>query len=101
MKVDDVWKPVCNNVAVGNSCSLGNIARDKEVLDIRLENYAREGESQWSVDEVSIFDSNVNGLSMPNFGVATPIPTNIRPINPPNGRNILPSPLISNEPSEE
>lgn len=45
VKVDDVWKPVCNNVASGNHCNLGSIARNKDNLEVRLENYAREGAS--------------------------------------------------------
>jgi len=85
---DDRWKLLCSNLKANRDasvslCDASSVARGKDDLRIRVESYAREGTSIWSV----------NSLNMVNIGNA---PVENFPFEPrdPNGDDGNDSPLV-------
>ncbi len=53
------WKLGCANLEEGAVlCDISSVTRNRESVDLRIENYAKEGESVWEVNSVSILNKN-------------------------------------------
>jgi len=79
-KEDEAWKHVCNIKGIGreptvSTCDVTGFANEGAV-EIRIENYAREGEARWSVNSVEILRKGTPDLATPTKIVT---PTKIIP----------------------
>jgi hypothetical protein len=69
IKKDDVWKHVCNIKNVGrqptvSTCDVSSFV-EGDAIEVRVENYAREGEAKWSVNAIGVVRKGLPGLLIP------------------------------------